>query len=96
MENTKKKRLSEHRAVGRHLVKTQIMTAKEVVASDAVSTKQAEQFDVLLALYVQKNNLSMPNLSTAMPPLKTVLPLEMNPDLLSDEKDDIPPKRVDQ
>lgn len=68
-ENAKKKRLSESRAADRHILKTQIMTENATVTRAAVATKQAEQFGTFLALYAQKHNLSMPNLSNAMSPL---------------------------
>lgn len=95
-ENSRKKDLSKRYAADHYLLRTQYMTANAALASAAVAKKQAEQFGAFLAFYAHKNNMSMPKPFTAMPPLKNFLPLEIDSALLSQKKEDISPRSVDQ
>ncbi|PXF48394.1 hypothetical protein BWQ96_01854 [Gracilariopsis chorda] len=62
------------------------MSANEAAASIAVVAQQAEQFGAFLSLYPQKNNLTVPNISTVMPASVLVSPLEKESALLADDE----------
>lgn len=63
------------------------MSENAAVASAAVTARYTEHFGVFLALYAQKNNLSMPHMTTSMLPALSVEPLDMDDSLLVEEPD---------
>lgn len=54
------------------------MSANAEAASAAVAARQAEQLGVSLALYNQKKNVVMPQVTTSMPPTLYIEPLDKN------------------
>ncbi|PXF44957.1 hypothetical protein BWQ96_05321 [Gracilariopsis chorda] len=62
------------------------MSSNAAAASVAVAGRQAEHFGAFFFLYAQKNNLTVPNISTVMPASVLVSPLEMESVLLAEDE----------